>query len=113
MSTRQNPAPSARAPSTNSFSLMDEHLGARLARDADPAREADRDEDVHQPGAQHRHDEDDEEQAREGVHHVDEAREDEVDAAADDTRTRAPMGTPISTTMICAPSPTSIDTRAP
>ena len=25
----------------------------------------------------------------------------------------APMGTPISTMMTCAPSPTSIDTRAP
>ena len=34
-------------------------------------------------------------------------------AAARRSRTGAPIGTPISTTITWAPSPTSIDTRAP
>ena len=40
------------------------------------------------------------------------AREEQVDAAPE-VPDSAPIGTPISTMMICAPSPTSIETRAP
>ena len=52
-------------------------------------------------------------QARERVHDVDEAREEHVDPAAERSPTGRPIGTPIRTTITWAPSPTSIDTRAP
>src|SRR3990167_5706084 len=61
VSSRLNPAPRARAPSTNSFSLI-ESTWARVCRAMPTQPVRDRDEDVHEPGAQHRHDEDDEEE---------------------------------------------------
>src|SRR2546428_9755289 len=61
--------------------LLDrQHLCPRLPRDADPAAEPDRDEDVGEPGPEHGHAEEHEPQAREGVHAVEEARE-ELDGA--------------------------------
>ncbi len=70
--------------------LLDrEHLRARLPRDADPPGQPDGDENVHEAGAQRRHHEDHEEQPREGVHDVDETREEDVHPAPEVTRQRA------------------------
>ena len=71
------------------FFLDGQDLSAGLARDPDPAGEADGDEDVREAGAQHRHDQDHEQQARERVHHVDEASEDQVGPPAHVARQRA------------------------
>src|SRR6266481_2088382 len=73
VSTRQPRAPSARAPSTNSFSLR-VSTWARVCR-AMPT--------------QHGHDEDDEQEPRESRHHVDEASQQDIGAPADEPRQRA------------------------
>src|SRR5438094_7127370 len=61
--------------------LEGEDLRPRLPRDADPAGEPDGDEDVEEAGPQHRHDQDDEQQARERIHDIDDAHDDHVGAA--------------------------------
>ena len=66
-----------------------QHLRARLAGNPHPAGEADRDKDIREAGAQHRHDQDHEQEARERVHDVDEAREEQVGTAAQITGQRA------------------------
>ncbi len=110
--TRQKPAPRARAPSTNSFSLM-ERTWARVwrAMPTQPVR----------PSAMKMFispapsiDMTRMTKSRRGKAYITSTKRVRIRSVRPPMNPdRAPIGTPISTMMIWAPSPTSIDTRAP
>ena len=66
------------------FLAKGEELRAHEAREADPTGQADHQEYLIEAAPEHRHQQDDEEECGEGVHHIDEAHQDQVGLAAEE-----------------------------